>query len=359
MEQPNTEQEKMERTEPEQTEAKKEAEKRSFDFAYNARLIAAVLLAFAGTYFTLPQRGLVSTLPVYVVAILIAALLRLPVWQKAALFGVFAFIFTTVYYKTEYALIFALICIVTVLLCSLAFHLMTKKKVLTSIISVLLIFVCVLPHPLLFGTFPQALQADNMIREYVSKHYTSDEIVVSGTAYDFETGCYKATVYDVKAPIERYSLNVYRAKLTDSFKSFSEIKLMEKRTIEITEALRERFPNDRFSVKPLGIVGYPFEDQISLSDPNDYNDNMRFEIQVPGYMFKEDFAKKAEAYYNALLQAKLTFREVVFIGGGDYLNALSVSVPCDLFPKDFEGLIKPSRLLPLKSSEVFESLIYQ
>lgn len=358
MEQPNTEQARMEITEPEQAESNKEKgkeiQKRSFDFAYYARLIAFVLLAFAGTYYTLPQRGLISTLPVYIVAILIAALIRLPVWQKAALFGVFAFTFTTVYYKVEYALIFTAICIATVLLCSIAFRLMTKKKVLTSIISVLLICVCVLPHPFLFGTFPQGLQADKIIQEYVSKHYTSEGIVVSGTAYDFQTGCFKATVYDVKAPTERYSLSVYNARLTDSFRSFAEKKLMEKRTLEITEALRERFPNDRFSVTPLGISGYPFQDQISLSDTNNYNDNMRFEIQVPGYLYKADFAKKAEAYYNALIDAKMSFREVVFIGGGEYLNAMSISVPYDLFHKDMEKLIKPSHLLPLKSNYVFE-----
>jgi hypothetical protein len=81
---------------------------------------------------------------------------------------------------------------------------------------------------------------------------------------------------------------------------------------------------------------------------------MRFEIHVPGYVFREEFAKKAEAYYNTLLKAKLPFREVVFVGGGDYLNAMSILVPYDLFPKDMEKLIKPSNLLPLKSSIVFK-----
>lgn len=355
------EQTNMERPDPEQTEAQPQVKKlpgkkrKKLVFAYYVRIILTVLLAFVGTYYTLPQRGLISTLPVYFAAILIMVLIRVPIWQKAFIFGVFAFTFTTVYYETVYALAFAGICVLTIILCSAAFNLLKKKKLVSSIISVLLICLCALPHPLLFGNYPEAVQANKKIQEYVAKHYTGEGIVVSGTSYDFLTGSYKATVYDQKAPTEKYSISVYNSRLTDSFVRFSEIKLMEKRALEITSALREQFPNDRFSVVPLEISGYPFEDQISLSDPNNYDENMRFEIHVPGFIYKEEFAKKAEAYYNTLLKAKLPFREVVFIGGGDYLNAMSISVPYDLLRKDMAKLIKPSHLLPLQSNYVFEN----
>jgi hypothetical protein len=328
--------------------------KLSFDFAYYGKLILIVLVAFAGTYYALPQRGLISTLPVYLIAALLAVFIKIPVWQKAALFGIFAFTFSTVYYKPLYTAIFAGICVLTVFICSFAYHLFKKKRTPSAIVAILLVCACIIPHSLLFGNIFDGMTADKMIREYVSEHYTSDEFVISDTSYDFNTGLYKATVYNVKLPTEKYSLSVYNSRLTDSYLRFAEIKLMEKRAIEIRAALREKFPNEMFSVTPLGISGYPYKDQISLNDTDNYNEYMRFEIHVPGYLFKNEFAMKAKSYYNTLVNAKLAFREIVFIGSGEYLNALSIKVPYDLLPKDMEKLIKPSNLLPLSSNYIFE-----
>jgi len=309
-----------------------------------ARLIVVVLLAFGGTYFNMPTRGLISTLPILLIAVLLSVLIRIPAWQKVLLFGFFAFCLAAIDYDILIGLYFAILCILIVSLCTLAFSLFKKKKILPMILAILIIIVCAIPQALLFGNYSQGYSADKIIDEYVSAHYTNENMVVSGTYYDYKTGLYQASIYDKSLPIDICYLVVNNNRIFDGFDSFVERSLMNNRSLELTAILREKFEKDKFDVYSIHIAGYPlFEKnkEISLNDTTNYNSLMSFRIIVPGLIDKAAYGKKAETYYNAILAAGFDFKEIIFVASGTDRDIMTIKVSTNPLIKDLSKLIAP------------------
>lgn len=321
-----------------------------------SKLILTAFLAFLAAYFALPARGLVSTLPLYVLIILISAAIRISVWQKAALFGIFAFIYTSIEYDFIHALGFSALCILTVFISSFAFKLFSKKKVFPAILSLILISACTFPHAYFFGNIIKGINANKIINNYVEERYSDEGSFVSHTYYDYKTDSYKADVYDSKAPTEIYSLSVRNIFLHDSYKQYAQKALMNSRMLEITTALREKYPDDNFEVIPIEISGYPFSEQINLSDTTDYNSKMRFKIIVCGLLNKQDFAEKSNGYYDTIMNSGIDFREIVFTGGGYFQNSFRISVSANPLIKDFYALAEP---LPFRLCQKCELNIFK
>ncbi len=306
---------------------------------YYIRLTFCALLAFAGTYYALPTRGLVSTLPIFLIAALISVLFKLPAWQKAFLFGLFAFILTLIEYDTAHALGFATICIIVVFLCSLAYYLMKKKKASNVLLALLLIAVCTFPHAYFFGNIVEGMDADKILREYTDKRYASDDMTVSQTFYDYKYGFYKVNVYSKNSPTEIYSLSVQNGFIYDSYRTFAKKTLMHAKMLEITTALRESFPNENFEVIPLDIIGYPYSDTaISLNDSTDYSPFLSFRIDIWGQLDLNRFLETSESYYDAIMRSEVSFDKITF-SGKDRYNILKLTVSSVPLKKDFTRLL--------------------
>ena len=316
-------------------------EKSSGDTFYYIKLFSAVTLAFAGTYFALPARGLISTLPVFLIASLVSVLISIPSWQKASLFGFFAFFFALIEYDSLHALGFAVLCILTVLISSLTFLLMQKKKVFHAIITLILLFSVAYPHAYFFGNIFEAKEADNRLREYTAERYTSDDIVISPTFYDYGTKSYRVSVYDRKTPTEVYTVSTGKRIIYDSYSKYTERALMNKKMLEITAVLRNAFPNDSFEVIPVRINGYPFDGAISISDDTDYSYYMQFRILLSGQLDREYFLEKSTEYFEAISRQGMSYSRITFATRGLHLSALSVTVTDNPLLKDLDELMSP------------------
>lgn len=310
--------------------------------SYTIRLISFGLLAFVGTFFAVPTRGLISTLPIYLIAVLFSVLIKIPIWQKSLFFGMFAFIFVTIDYDSFHGLFFAALCILTLLICSISFSLFKKKKALTIVIAVILISICALPHAYFFGNYSDGFNADKVLVKYADTHYNKDNMVISGTYYDYKIGHYKSIVYDKNVPTEIYSMVVQNDKVYDSYVSYVQETLMHNKMLDITNVLRDNFADDTFKVIPLEIAGYPISDEISNNDTTDYSFIMRFKILVPGLIDKDKFAEKSKEYFDAIIESNINFGEIVFTGKDIRRSVLAISVTPKTFYGDFSMLIKPN-----------------
>ncbi|PKM61186.1 MAG: hypothetical protein CVU97_07375 [Firmicutes bacterium HGW-Firmicutes-21] len=308
---------------------------------YYIRTVVVALLAFLGTYYALPARGLISMIPFLLVAVLFSVLIKIPIWQKAALFGLFALIFATVEIDYTHGIGFAALCILMVIFCSLAFYLLRKKKILPAIISILLISACAVPHAYFFGNIIKGLDADRILAEYIDERYTSEDTIISETYYDYKHGYYKANIYEKKRPTEIYSLTVINNYLYDSYRTYAEKQLMNRRMLDITSVLRDNFKSDKFEVIPLNISGYPFKSEITINDTNDYNSLMSFRIVISGQLDKDSFTDKAKRYYDTIMDNDIDFKKIVFVSKGTTNTTLRISVTTGPFMKDFPSLLKP------------------
>lgn len=305
------------------------------------RLVIAALLAFAGTYFNMPARGLLSTMPVLLLAVLCSVLIKVPVWQKAALFGLFGYLFSALEFDSTTDLYFAALCILLVLACSLAFYLFKKKKIPQMILAIILVFACAVPQIYFFGNYPEAKTANEKLQEYVSIRYSDEEMIISGIHYDYTTGYYKASLYNKTLPTNVYSIAIKNNHLQDSFIPFAEKELTNSKMLEMTQVLRASFENDLFDVTALEISGYPFSGQISLNDTTDYSSLIKYKIIVPGLLNKNEFEQKAKKYFDVIMESGLDFNEIIFVGSGLQADILTITVGRNPLILDFSRLTTP------------------
>ncbi|HAN21144.1 MAG: hypothetical protein A2Y15_02690 [Clostridiales bacterium GWF2_36_10] len=310
---------------------------------YILKFVTSGVLAFLGTYFSLPSRGLISTLPIFLIAALMSVLIKIPTWQKALMFGIFAYFFAMIDYDVYSGLAFATLCILTVCISTLAFNLFKTKNVLSMIIALFLIVICALPHAYFFGNYPEGYKAKKVMDEYIQKHYLSEDIIITGISYDYTIGYYKSTIFDKNDPTEIYSMIVMNNKVTDSYSSYAEEVLMNSKMLEITTVLREKFPDDIFKVLPLKITGYPINDEINIADTTDYSSLMHFKVLVPGLIDKDTFAIKSRKYFDVLKEAKINYGDIIFAGKDITRSVLTITVTPKTFFMDFTKLVDPPK----------------
>ncbi|MDD4165185.1 MAG: hypothetical protein PHD66_08285 [Eubacteriales bacterium] len=308
------------------------------------RLAITGLLAFIGTYFSTPGKGLISTLPILLISALLCVAVKIPSWQKIVFYALFGYFFTTVYYDSKAGMIFAAVCISILLLCELSVYLLKRKKILFAILAILLPLICILPQTYFFGNYIDGKEAQDRISEYVDKRYSDEEMTISGVNYDYKTKYYIATIYDKDLPTDVYTIASQGDHLHDGYLTFAEQTLMYNQMLEITKTLRADFENDRFDVSPQKIIGYPFSGKISLGDEADYRTLMTFKITVPGLLSKAEFEKRAREYYDTILRSGLEFNKICFVGNGTQTDIMTITVSNNPLIGNFSALTSPPRL---------------
>ncbi len=309
-------------------------------------LLLTCICAFAGGYFFLPIRGLVSTLPVMLSAALLATLTSIKVWQKVSVFFVFSFYFAIIEYGRDTALVFAGLFAVTVLVCSFAFVLIKKKKVLTVLPAIILLIGLVFPHSYFFGNYGDYIGADRSIGLYTNFRYPQAEFVVSKTFFDYKTGYYRATVYQKKRPTEQFTLSLAGVKgenkgyIQDGFLPQVKSIIMEDTRVSVIDAIREVYPNDSFDVIAVDINRFPdTATPISTENSAAYAKRMTFVIRISGQYLPREFADVCKGYYDAIMVSDTEFGSITFTGRESQRYLLK-DIPYNTFVYDFADYLQ-------------------
>lgn len=264
-------------------------------------LICVGIAGFLAAYMTLPQVGKWASIPVCVICGMIAGFSGLKWLISAGIFGVMTY-FTVSFFVggLTYSVTSALFVAATAIIGGLAAKLIKKRRTVNVIAAIALIAVGCVGHFALFGNPVMSFSASEMIESYVNGTY-DDTVHVGGISYDRSLRTFFCTVYgDHDRSVEK-AIYCNGKLLNDSFRDYAETALMTDARLELQLALREEFPNGRFTVVSKGISGFP-DGIISFSKQYDDISRMSFDIEIPTALSTKDFAALAGSYIYALAE---------------------------------------------------------
>lgn len=273
------------------------------------------LLAFGGSYFILPQNGLLSTLMLIIPIAIACALLKAKWYVKVFSFAGFGFIMSTIYNEgTTANVITGVICGVLIILAMVAVWLFKQKKLLYIMAGAVIIAATAVFHVFALGNPAVAFKSEQIIKDYYKQTYDTEAVTMSGVYYNRKAGVFCADIYGTDNPAEVYTLYAYGDTVNESYKRYAEQSLMAKKRAEIVNSLRKVYPNTSFKVVQKSISAYP-EGVISPADTTDYSSRMSFAIYIPSDLTVLQFKERIRTYTLTLCNADINVNDIDFYGG--------------------------------------------
>ncbi len=268
---------------------------------YYIDLICVGITGFFAAYMTLPQVGKWASVPFGVICGLLAGFTGLKWLISAGIFGIMTY-FTVSFFVggLTYSATSALFVAVMAITGGLAAKLIKKRRTVHIIAAAVLIAASCVGHFVLFGNPVMSFSASDMIESYVSETY-DDTVHVSGISYNRALRTFYCRVYgDHDRSVEK-SIYCNGRTINDTFRDYAETSLMSDARLKLQLALREEFPNGKFTVISRGISGFP-DGIISFSSQYDDISRMSFDIEIPTALETKKFAALAKNYVDALAE---------------------------------------------------------
>lgn len=292
---------------------------------YYIELICVGIAGFLAAYMTLPQVGKWASVPFGVICGVLAGFSGIKWLISAGVFGVMTYFTVSFFvggltYSVTSTLFVALLAIVG----GLAAKLIKKRRTVHIVAAAALIAVSCVGHFMLFGNPVMSFSASDMIENYVSETYDGT-VHVSGISYNRTLRTFFCRVYgDHDRSVEK-SIYCNGKLINDTFRDYAETALMSDARLELQLALREEFPNGKFTVISKGISAFP-DGTISFSSQYDDISRMSFDIEIPTALETKNFAVLAKSYVNALAKRGLCPASLKVRGGDAGKLFLSVEV---------------------------------
>lgn len=285
------------------------------------KLMLVVTLAFVAAIVFRRSAGILAMTPLSLIMCAVAAFVGVGVLTKCAVFGVTVFAVNTIENDDiSVTLLFTALCLLAVFVLSIAASQIKKGKKYGYAVMIIGAVICFSLGLIFVGNPITALNAKNRITEYTNTKYPESENAYLGNFeysdiyYNYNTKAYTITAVSDKYPTEAAAITLGGNLLRDGFESLMEEKLGEPYILEIKEILRNRFPNDSFSVNLDGFALLPEENAFSSSNGELYQ-NIRYEIVLGGVQTADQMRERVNDYVKALDESGIGYAGLTFKSG--------------------------------------------
>lgn len=307
----------------------KQTQKKS-DFSTYTAIAVTCLLAFAGAYCTLTDNGILSTFMLLIPCAAGAAFVKLDFRIKLAAFVGFGYILNSLYNSTAaQSAVSAIMCGFVITVIHWGIVLLRRKGILYKLTAAALIASSLICHILVFGNPVSAVSSRNSLEAYVNEHYNTDSCRISRVYYNTNEKCFAVDINYKDEVTNVFTICDKGTYIKDGFGKYTEIQLMKEARLDIQLALREAFPEGRFTVLSDFIGSYP-KGLYDKNDKSDYTSAMRFKVIIPSEMPDAEFERLVLSYHAIISKSGLTPFSITYYGGkaGYYFRKISLRMTC-------------------------------
>lgn len=285
------------------------------------KLFTVILLAFFAGLLFRRSAGLIAMFPFWMIFCGASVFITVNIKIKLTIFGAMVFTLNTV--ETEdirVTLTFTALCLLACLLFELSAKLIKQKKsagycaVAAAVILPITLSVIFVGNPI------SGIKANHVFNDYAAGKYLNSEradpeefsftkIYYNPKAKAFE---FQATASDF--PTEVGLISVKGDGITDKFQTIVQKHLSEPYITEVTKALREKFPDEAFTVSVYDI--YPKDQrEIISAEENELYGSIVFKIELSGVQTENDMERKVTQYTAVIDGAGIDYGRIVYTGG--------------------------------------------
>ncbi len=302
-------------------ETKEKATKDKGASLYSVKLLLVVALAFIAAITFRRSAGIIAMTPISLLMCAAAAFIGISTLAKCSIFGITVFAINTIENDDiNVAIMFSALCLLAIAVFSLAVQTVKKGKKYGYSIGIIGVIVCIGLNIFFVGNPFTAIKAKDKITSYTDVTYPQSENAYLGNFefskiyYRYDTKAYVIDAVSDKYPTEGASLTLGNEVIRDGFKSLMEEKLSEPYVLDIKSVLRDKFPNDSFSVTFDGFASLP-DDPILASGTGELKNNLYYEITLGGVQTGEQMRERVRDYVNALDESGVGYAKLVFVSG--------------------------------------------
>lgn len=299
------------------------------------------MLACVGTYITLGQTGVFKFFLIApLCALIIGILPNAKATTNTTLFSLFALIYSFVFLDGSKR-ITAFGTMVGIILLGVLFGmfvLRSKEKKIFILPATICVFASLFVTIIVFGSPISAIVTKNELDEYISSTYTENEFIFEDYKYDGNKYGYFVTAKNDRTAS---GLRIYKSKggyIVDEYMTHLKKSLMRPIVEEIISVIREKHPNDGFTIygKEIHSLQYP----LTVYDERDYSEYMDLYFYVSNEMLFEDFSVKTREYFEEIIDSGIKFNTITFIGGEKGQKIFELTAHYGYICNTFEKLSK-------------------
>ena len=307
---------------------------------YYIDLIVVCALAFVSAYMLLPKGGKWATLPFCIVCAVAAGFTRVKWLFSSIIFAISAYFVSSFFVGDfEFSVVCAAFSGVCCLVGCLAAKFTESRKALAAVAAVFLVAIGCAGHFYLFGSPLSAFHASDTLEAYVSENYT-DSVKTNGLRYDRAKRLYFTEIYGTNNVTDICTLYSDGTYVIDNYRARAVNSLMSDARLKVQLALRDAYPNGKFSVVSAGISAFP-EGKLDVSEQFSDLSRMSFDINVSTALTLDDFASLAGEYIRAVAKAGLRPAHIRVRGGNVGKHFLTVKTLPTSFPAPVSVAFEP------------------
>lgn len=337
-------------------------ETKANDRYFTLKLLAIIALAFVAALCFRRSAGIIAMTPIMIILCAASVFISIGTGVKCVVFGISVFTLNTIEAKDiKVTIMFSALCLLAVAVFNIAFSFIKKKKKYGYVIAAFGLFLCMFLNLRFIGNPFTALDAKERIDEYKSSTYPENENAALGK-FEFSSIYYrydtKAYVTDAKSslyPVDIASITVGDSLLQDGFKGLMEDKISEPYVLEITDILRQAFPNESFSVRADGFSTMPNQAILS-SASGELEDNMCYEIILGGIQTYDAMHKTAYEFINAIDKSGVNYAKITFKSGIGNFQRRSITIDPNHIPYHTKAEL---RYVPIGATNRFNEYIFK
>jgi hypothetical protein len=311
-------------------------------------IIALVGISFVGVYAFLPWHGIVSTIPLVIVASFCCVFLKTGEMIKSAVFFLIPFSICVLLDESMYSALFlSVCCVVFYLSASFSVKLYKSKKNILKIASAGLLVLAFTLHVFVNSTPWNNSHNTDAINNYLQMNYSDEKLLVSDIHFNSFDRTYSVSMIPgTDNTIELDLVFKDGSLVKDEFINYSEKYNMIVGAGKITYVIRKKYPELKFSVESNSIKGYPFYtadgSHLATTEPlMNYSRYMDFSVYFTSYNSIEKFASVAEECFRALLLSGFCCRNITFYGGIATRYIVKISVPFNSYVGNLKNYVTP------------------
>ncbi len=320
----------------------KDERKEKSSSLYTVKLLIVIVLAFVAAITFRRSVGIIAMTPISLLMCAIASFIGISALAKCSIFAITVFAINTIENDDiKITLMFSALCLLAITLFSISATMIKKSKKYAYLVGIVCVLLCIGLNLFFVGNPFSALSAKNKITEYTDVKYPNEENAYLGNFefsniyYRYDTKAYVIDAVSDKFPTEKASFTLGNEVIKDGFESLMEEKLSEPYVLDIKSILREKFPNDSFSVTFDGFATLP-DENIFSAESGELKNNLCYEIALGGVQTGEQMIERVRDYVNAIDESGLGYAKLVFKSGiGNWLRRY-VSIDPNHISKRFE-----------------------
>ncbi len=301
---------------------KKKKEPKDKSYYINAfKTVSVVILAFVSALLFRRSAGVIATLPLAFIIFAASAFIKINSKIKLTVFGVTVFALNTVETDDVTAtLIFVALCLLACLLFEVAVKLMKQYKKSGMCMYAVSFVLCVALSFVFLGNPISAVKANGILKDYTQSKYKTEETensadyIFSKIYYNYKTKAFEIQGYGTNSPTEIGTISVNGETVYDGLKPIVQKNLTQPYVLEITEVLRNRFPDDTFTVRADEIYKINGK-QVIVAEKNELYGRIVFEINLGGVQTADKMAEKVAQYTEVLDNANVNYGKIVYKSG--------------------------------------------